>query len=101
VANVFKAPKPITAGNIRSLCERILGVFHQDGELDTDLAGLAEVERSFIQLVLFPRAHLERKGSRLGMVEPASVLPGLLDRARLGRRSQARQSRFLLSRRAQ
>jgi hypothetical protein len=82
VTQVIEAPSSVTVRNAGEFAGRLLEAVQSGGDIDVDASALAEVDLSFIQLVLAARAHLEHEGATLGLAQPAGpALTALLDRA--------------------
>lgn len=82
MTQVIEAPSSVTVRSAGEFAGQLLGAVQSGGDLDIDLSALAEVDLSFIQLLLAARAHLEQEGGRLGLAQPAGpALAALLDRA--------------------
>lgn len=82
MTQVIEAPGSVTVRNAGDFAGALLNAVQSGGDIDIDLSELAEVDLSFVQLVLAARTHLEGEGARLGLVQPAvPALAALLDRA--------------------
>ena len=82
MTQVIEAPSSVTVRSAGEFAGQLLGAVQSGGDIDIDLSALAEVDLSFIQLILAARAHLEQEGARLGLAQPAGpALATLLDRA--------------------
>ncbi len=82
MTQVIEAPSSVTVRSAGEFAGQLLGAVQSGGDIDIDLSALAEVDLSFVQLVLAARTHLEQEGARLGLAQPAGpALAALLDRA--------------------
>nr|WP_218625152.1 STAS domain-containing protein [Sphingomonas sp. dw_22] len=82
VTQVIEAPSSVTVRNAGDFAGVLLGAVQEGGDIDIDLSDLAEVDLSFVQLLLAARAHVEQEGARFGLAQPAvPALAALLDRA--------------------
>lgn len=82
MVQVIEAPSSVTVRNAGDFAEQLLGFVQAGEDIDMDLSKLAEVDLSFVQLVLAARSHVEQEGARFGLAQPATpALAALLDRA--------------------
>jgi len=81
-SHVIEVPNSVTVRSVTQFGEHLSASFGNAGEIVLDLASLAELDLSFVQIIQSARAHLAREGRTIRLSGPANgAVAALLDRA--------------------
>ncbi|MHA6718109.1 STAS domain-containing protein [Sphingomonas sp. RS6] len=82
MAHVIETSPSVTVRTAADFRQSLLDAFESDDQIEIDMAELAEVDLSFIQLLHAAREQARRAGKTLQLRQPAGeALTALLDRA--------------------